>query len=222
MRVFRKVQVGFTLTEMMVVFSIIATLTLLSATALQSANKDNLVDEATQQILNGIREAQNRAVGVSVGTGSTDVKAWGIELNGSGYSLNHYDKPIAQNYLVKNLFKNTAFSNNITVTARPSSGSNSLPFYLAYSVPFGRSYMSFGDSCTCDTVTCQSSPTLNPICNWGISSRYERDWKIASGSNYIISMEKNLTSSAIITVTYKGTSIERIINIKASGDAYVQ
>ncbi|MEI7690662.1 MAG: type II secretion system protein [bacterium] len=224
---FRLAHKGFTLTEMMIVFTVIAILTLLSATALQSANKDNIVEEATQQILNGIRETQNRAVGVSTGTGAETIRSWAMEIksDGTGYVIYKYIEGRTgggQDYLAKIEMSNFTFSNNINVTAfiGNNAGTNILPVFVAYNIPFGRAFLSPADSCTCD-LSCQAGTGTNASCNWKESDRYEMDWEIVAGTKTdLIDMNNNKTSELNILVSYKSNpSINKKITISASGDA---
>jgi len=235
MRVLKSAHLGFTITEIMIVFSIIAMLTLLSATALQSANKDNIVEEATQQLLNGIREVQNRAVGVS----GENVKAWAMELNPQsgavyGYTIHKYienDPQTTIGSLKKEEVSKFTFNNNVqvkvSIIAPPDVVPEDLPAYIAYNVPFGRSFITINDPCTCDTVACTATGTnIGNSCNWRESTRYEKDWQLPPSEITPVSkMSMNINKDNIlkIEVSFKNAPIiKKIINVKASGDASIE
>ena len=235
MRVLKSAHLGFTITEIMIVFSIIAMLTLLSATALQSANKDNIVQEATQQLLNGMREVQNRAVGVSGENG----KAWAMELNPQsgdvyGYTIYKYteNRPATTTgSLKKEEVSKFTFNNNIqvkvSITDPPDVVPEVLPTYIAYNVPFGRSFITINDPCTCDTGACKATGTnVDNSCNWRVSTRYEKDWQLPpNGTPLVPMMSMNINKDNIlkIEVSFKSApSIKKTIDVKASGDANVE
>jgi len=76
-----KLKTGFSLIEMTVVMGIIAIIFLLGAGAFISARDQYIVDQATEEIITRVREAQNKSISVQRGSGGESVKVWGVSLH---------------------------------------------------------------------------------------------------------------------------------------------
>lgn len=72
---------GFTLVEMTVVMAIIAVLALIGISVLQNLKNGPKLDDATQNLLTTIREAQNKSISVASAPSGSIPIVWGVEIN---------------------------------------------------------------------------------------------------------------------------------------------
>ena len=218
MRVFKVKHSGFTIIEIMVVMAIMAVLVTLTASALKSANNENVVEETTQNLLSQIREAQNRAMGVS-GVGGNKVWAVEIKKNGTDYGFNlvNYQNVSGTTLSIGGTLARYS-DKRVKIMTSIDSGGTSDNAYLAYSSPFSRFYG------TIDSNGCISGVN----CEWNKSVRYEEDWEAVekSGSGYddMIGLNKNPDRAMRILLSFNNGSGQpsRVIVVLSSGDAYIE
>jgi prepilin-type N-terminal cleavage/methylation domain-containing protein len=221
--VFKKNKKAYTLVEMMVVMGIMAVLAVVGATAMMGANDDNISEEATQNILTAIREAQTRAISVTPDNASPAhiSKAWAVELNldsagnsnsyrldsfyYNGASLSNYPNsallPLRSGIRVKITRKN---SSGATVGTPQTSGQS----FIAFATPFARAYTTLGSN-----MIPGSAP-----CVWTKSTRPEEDWGVPTACTS--SINSSSTDYVLIEVTFKNR-VTRNIRVNSNGDSYV-
>jgi prepilin-type N-terminal cleavage/methylation domain-containing protein len=201
---------GYTIVELVVVMAIIAILSILSASAFINARNQATASDATEQILSALREAQNRAISITKGSGlnnvqtSDETKAWGVRINGNAVELVYFDAaPNTTAVVMERLQNNGALrlTNGVTINATLA-GNSTLPRYVIYTSPFAKPYTLVTDSNAANWILDQNSPTL--------------DWNPGIGGNGF----SNQTDTIRINIQYRGATQAIIVNSK--GDAYIE
>jgi prepilin-type N-terminal cleavage/methylation domain-containing protein len=198
---------AYTLVEMSVVLAIASVITLLTASSFLAVRQQLSVEQATEDILNSIRETRNNSLYTKVqkdaSGNSLETRAWSMRLDAEGgdYTIyNYYENDSL-------LDRNSAVAarkilNNSTIELTSWTGSRPISAELAFSTPFGRSYLTTG------TERITWGPTSLPTKEWTVvdsdqfsDSRYYLDIKITSPRG---------TNSKIIRVFSSGEA--KIVN----------
>lgn len=189
---------GFTLVEMTVVMAIVAILSLIGVSALLSARNNATVDNATQEIVSAIREAQNKAVSVESAPDGTVPVAWGIQVDSSAKSITpFYISYISPSTFAKNDLPVTTYNplSSITVDDSPVP----VTFFCIYSAPFGNYYGT------------KTVPTATSPWTWTINLARPHD-----------SILTTTPVTAVVNVVLDLKGIQRTVSVAPNGDVNAQ
>jgi type II secretory pathway pseudopilin PulG len=170
--------------------AIIAVLLALGATGLLAARNSSEVDAVTEELVSGIRGAQNNAVAVKNDC-TTQTKAWGIKINGSSnFGLYKFCIKSDGSALETPALVGANLSPFNSVSLNTSDSSNAFGGWVIYSTPFGK-----GSA---------YSSTTNPT--WTGASGAAQEW-IPSNPNV-----------GETTIRLEKSGYFRLVKIQANGD----
>lgn len=211
---------------MTVVMAIIAIISLIGVGGFLGIRRQSLVDAAADALLSDIRESQNKAISIVTDSTGQNIKVWGI---GRFNNTNHtYDLiglyPLGTTQLtvppLNTYEKRTNVSPYITLKTTFSDGSVTSELapdggYIAYSAPFGTSYLAkeiyYGGG--------------SAGCYWQTNAtRVAQDYFLdatACSSNYAAA-NHNAKGEIRVTLTYDNSNISKTVVVKSNGDAYIE
>jgi len=228
---------GFTVAELLVVMALIAVLSSLGGYFLQDAYNSYLADEGAQEILNAIRDAQNRSIAVKDGK-----KVWAAYVSAKPINSTEPEAGIVKIISYKEVLLDPADLDSRALEADPAiesrqikatsvtliPRSGSIPptslyppsekdhFVFAFSAPFGRPSFYRGSSDGALKNDCTDTAGTTG-CEWKVGTGFLGDWVLnpEPDSDYVIIGDK--TEEIQIKVVYGNQT--RTVTMRSNGDA---